>query len=278
MIDRHTFKVGTLQTTVAQAGAVDRPEAAVFLHGNPGAIADWAPFLEPIGDIGRAVAFDLPGYGSADKPDDFDYTVAGYAAFISGALHELGISKAHIVAHDFGGIWAMRWAADHPECFSSATLINTGVLIDYEWHDAAKLWRTPEVGESVQDGMTKELFAAFVSEQNPRLGADALDALWEQAKDPGTKQAVLRLYRATPEAMLAEPETTLRELDRPALVIWGENDAYLPVSQAEKQRQSFPSAEVTVLPGAGHWIMLEDPDALLELMLPFLRQQLSGSR
>ncbi|TCJ22725.1 alpha/beta fold hydrolase [Nocardioides jejuensis] len=266
------LSINGLSIPVAQAGSTDGAEAVVFIHGNSGAIADWLPFLEPVGTFTRAVAFDLPGYGGADKPSGFDYTAGGYAEFIDATLKALGIRSAHIVAHDLGGGWAMRWAADHPEQFASATLINTGVLLDYEWHDAAKLWRQPEVGEAIQAGMTRDLFLEVVSAQNPRLGPAALEALWQQTDNPGTNHAVLQFYRATSEATLAEPQAVLRGLDRPALVIWGEDDAYIPVSQALLQRESFPSAQVMVLPDAGHWVTLEDPDTVRELIVPFLRQ------
>jgi pimeloyl-ACP methyl ester carboxylesterase len=65
-------------------------------------MADWGPLHEPVGDFARSVAFDLPGYGEADKPEGFDYTISGYAAFIDAALNLLGIGKAHLVVHDFG--------------------------------------------------------------------------------------------------------------------------------------------------------------------------------
>ena len=72
---------------------------------------------------------------------------------------------------------------------------------------------------------------------------------------------MLKLYRATPAATLADPAAALRPLDRPALVIWGTKDAYLPSKQAERQRQAFPSAHVELLDGHGHWVMLQDPNA-----------------
>jgi pimeloyl-ACP methyl ester carboxylesterase len=87
---------------------------------------------------------------------------------------------------------------------------------------------------------------------------------------------VLKLYRATPAATLAAPAATLLPLDRPALVIWGTQDAYVPRDQAGRQRQAFPSAQVELLEGHGHWVMLEDPGRVASLVIPFLRRQLPG--
>src|ERR1700733_7435745 len=70
----------------------------------------------------------------------------------------------------------------------------------------------------------------------------------------------------------------LRQLDRPALVIWGTRDAYLPSEQAERQREAFPSAEVELLEDHGHWVMLEDPARVASLVIPFLRRQLPSQK
>ena len=68
----------------------------MFVHGNPCSRRDWEGLVEAAGALGRAVAFDMPGFGQADKPRDFDYQVASYANFLQGALNELGIERAHL--------------------------------------------------------------------------------------------------------------------------------------------------------------------------------------
>lgn len=74
---------------------------------------------------------------------------------------------------------------------------------------------------------------------------------------------------------MAEP---LRALDPPALVVWGSDDRYVPVEQAERQRESFPSARVEVLPGRGHWVFWEDPEAVTALVVGFLEQHVGTPR
>src|SRR3712207_8281220 len=49
-----------------------------------------------------------------------------------------GVRRAHLVLHDFGGMWGLHWAADHPDRFASATLVGIGVLRDYRWHSLAR--------------------------------------------------------------------------------------------------------------------------------------------
>lgn len=54
-----------------------------------------------------------------------------YAEYLAALLDLLGITRAHIVAHDFEGLRALAWAAGHPGALASATLVNTGMVIDY---------------------------------------------------------------------------------------------------------------------------------------------------
>jgi len=262
-----------VRSPVLEAGPPQASEAVVFVHGNPGAGEDWADLLVQVGAFARALAPDMPGYGHADKSAGFDYSVAGYARHLAGVLEELGVRRAHLVAHDFGGPWALAWAAANPDAFASATLIDTGALIDYRWHRYARIWRTPIVGELFAAASTRAAFRVLVARENPRLYRDAIDRLYAQSRSWATKRAVLKLYRATPESTLAAPAQALRALDRPALVLWGTYDAYLPWQQAERQRQAFPSARVELLEGLGHWPHIEDPGWVASLVIPFLREQ-----
>jgi cis-3-alkyl-4-acyloxetan-2-one decarboxylase len=266
-----------VRSPVLQAGRSDVGEAVVFVHGNPGPAADWRDLVERVALFARAIAPDMPGYGGADKPRDFAYTIEGYATHLARVLDRFGIRRAHVVAHDFGGPWALAWAARHPEALASATLLNTGVLLDYRWHRYARIWRTPIVGELFQASTSRSGFRLLVGRENPRLTREQLDRIYAAARPWGCKRAVLKLYRATPERALGAPVHALRALNRPALVIWGTADRYLPPEQAGRQREAFPSARVELLDGRGHWLFLEDPETVAALVVPFLREQISTS-
>jgi pimeloyl-ACP methyl ester carboxylesterase len=266
-----------VRSRVLQVGPEDSEEAVVFVHGNPGPGDDWTDLLGRVGEFARGVAPDMPGYGEADKPRSFAYTIAGYAEHLGGVLDELGIRRAHLVLHDFGGPWGLSWAVKNPDSFASATLINTGVLIDYKWHHYAKMWRAPVLGELFMATMTRWQFRLALRRENRRLPREAIDRIYAATRPLGTRRAVLNLYRVTPADMLAGGNSELRELDRPALVIWGTDDAYLPYYQAERQRQSFPSARIELLEGHGHWVFHEDPERVASLVIPFLREQVGAS-
>jgi pimeloyl-ACP methyl ester carboxylesterase len=159
----------------------------------------------------------MPGFGRADKPDDFEYTVQGYARFLAGAMDALGIRRAHLVLHDFGGPWGLSWAAANPDALASVVLVNTGVLTGYRWHYLARIWRAPVLGELFQLTATLPAFRLLLRHGNPRgLPRDFVERMYRDY-DRGTKRAVLRLYRATPAGALEAPLPVMRELNPPRL-------------------------------------------------------------
>lgn len=254
-------------------------EAVVFVHGNPGSSGDWEDLAGRVSEFAPVLAPDMPGFGQADKPRDFPHTVAGYAAHLGRLLEHCGVRRAHLVLHDYGGPWGLAWAAEHPDALSSVTLIDTGVLLGYRWHWLARVWRTPGLGEVFMATATRPAFRLLLRQGNPKgLPRAFVDRMYDDF-DRDTRHAVLRLYRSS--GSLADGahalNGALRPLKVPALVIWGRHDPYVPVEQAERQRETFPSAEMVILDGSGHWPFADDPEATAGALVPFLQRQFSAS-
>jgi pimeloyl-ACP methyl ester carboxylesterase len=85
---------------------------------------DWEDIARDAARICRVVAVDMPGFGRADHPRAFDFTVGGYGRHLAGLVEQLELSRVHLVLHDFGAAWGARWAVDHPTQLASITLIN----------------------------------------------------------------------------------------------------------------------------------------------------------
>lgn len=283
-IRRGVLDVGGVRSPYLEAGPPGRTEAVVFVHGNPGSSADWEALMGGTGTFARAVAIDHPGFGRADKPEDFDYTVAGYGDHFARALDQLGVRKAHLVLHDFGGPWGLEWAANHPESFASLVLIDTGILLGYRWHHLARIWQRPGAGEAFMASANRMGFRTLLKIGQPApLPRPFVDRMYADF-DRGTKRAVLRLYRATRDVesisrsladRLAGP---LAGNPRPTLVVWGKHDPYLPVEQAHRQAGYFEGAEVAILDQSGHFPFADDPDGVEALVVPFLRKVVGDRR
>src|SRR3954454_8664021 len=275
MSAQRSVTVAGVESPVLTAGPDDADEAVVFVHGNPGAGREWADLLGRGGGLARAVAPDMPGVAGADKPRDFPYNLDGYARHLGGVLDELGIRRAHLVMHDFGGPLGLTWAAGNVDCVASVTMVNTALLIGYRWHRFARIWRTPGGGELLNYTATRPVYRVLLKRDNPRLTRDQLDDLYDQFRAFAPRRAILKLYRATEPDSLEPLAERFRERDLPALVVFGTADAYIPREQAERQRQAFPSVRIEYLEGTGHWSFIEEPERVAATIVPFLREQIA---
>lgn len=273
------YTVSGVRSPYLARGPAAAREAVVFVHGNPGPKEDWVGLMERLDPGVRAFAPDMPGYGAADRPRDFEYTVDGYARHLDGLLAAAGIDRAHLVLHDFGGPWGLRWAADHLERVASLTLVNTGVLLGYRWHKFARIWQTPGLGELFMAMASRSMLKRMLNAENPVPFPEEFIDRIHRNSDRGNRRAVLKLYRASRNVadMSQALADLLRPRDLPALVVFGAGDPYIPARYAEVQRQIFPRAEVHVLDRCGHWPFIDDVDRVAALMVPFLERQLAAA-
>ena len=280
MVEETVLAIAGLRSPALVGGDAASPDAVVFVHGNPGSSEDWRGLLAQVAPFGRAIAMDMPGFGRADKPAGFDHTVQGYATHLGRVIDAQGISRVHLVLHDFGGPWGLAWAAQHPDRVASVTLVNIGIQPGYRWHLMARLWRTPVVGELLMATTTHFAMRLLMRRGNPRgLPRAYFDEMYANF-DAGTRRAVLALYRNTSDlgAMTDAVAAVLAPRRLPATVAWGARDPYIPVKYAEMQRKFFDVDGVAILGDSGHWPMIDNPEATAAVVVPFLRRQLGAAR
>jgi pimeloyl-ACP methyl ester carboxylesterase len=244
----------------------------IYCHGNPTHGEDWLPFLERGG--GPAVAIDMPGWGRSDRPDParFDYSMYGLSEFLEAALAELGVGARKLVVHDWGTL-ALIGAQRRPELIEKLVVIDgVPLLPGYRWHWVAQLWRRRGVGEFLNRTTTRSSLALLLrqarGDRSP-MPPEFVDLIWDHW-DAGTQAATLALYRHADPDRLAFAGQDLARIECPALVLWGDRDAYLPVRFGEGYAAALPGAELEVLAGSGHWPWIDDR-RVVGRVLDFLR-------
>lgn len=269
---------GGVTSRLIEAGPEGAVEAVVFVHGNPGSSSDWSALLSAAGEFARAIALDMPGFGTTHAPAGFDPSIDAYGAFLGEALEALGVERAHLVLHDFGGPFGFAWGLAHPDAWRSVALIDIGVLPGYTWHSMARRWRTPVLGELSQAWIPRFAWRRAMASSNPKgLPPAFVDKMYDEY-DRETRRTVLALYRATPDPGVTAEELgpQIAALHKPALVVWGGSDPFASSDFAERQREYFDVRGVVILPESGHWPFQDDPAATADAVLPFLREQLGA--
>lgn len=256
-IIEHTEDVGGVPIFWREAPWEGTP--ALYVHGVPDSSDSWVGFLERRGGL----AVDLPGFGRSAKRADLDYSIRGYDRFLERFLAHTGVDRVALVVHDWGAA-ALAFAQRFPERVERLVVIDAVPLLPgYRWHRLARVWRTPVAGELFMGATTKWALRRLSGEGSATPGPMPeawVDEVWSHF-DAGTQRAILKLYRSAPPDVLAAAGTGLGAITCPALVLWGEQDPYLPTSFARAYADALGGAtEVEVVAGASHWPWLDRPE------------------
>jgi pimeloyl-ACP methyl ester carboxylesterase len=252
-IIEHRAEVAGIEAFWREAGDA----RILYVHGNPNNSDLWVPFLERSG----GVAIDLPGFGRSAKPAQFDYSIEGYGRWLEAFVRELGWGRCRLVVHDWGAVGL----ALGPRLERLVLMNAVPFLAGYKWHRFARIWRTPVVGELFQGSTTRWGLKRFL----PGMPDDFIDSIWDHF-DHGTQRAILKLYRSAPPETLVQAGERLGEIRCPALVVWGDDDQYLPTRFAHAYGDAL-GGETTVeeIEGAGHWPWIDRPE-LVDRVCAFL--------
>ena len=261
-----------------EAGDQDAP-VALLLHGYPNSSYLWRDVMPAIADAGwRAVAPDLAGFGDSPPFEDCTGTWADHVEAIDDFVAQHALAPVALVVHDWGGLIGLRWACDRKYAVSALALLGTGFFPDGRWHGVAQGLRTPNQGEQLLAGITRDSFAEIVRSASPNVTEDAIDEYWKGYDGDVRKAAHLALYRSGDFSELEAYEGCLAALNVPTLILWGSHDQFAPVSGAHRFKREIPHAELVVLDQVGHFLQEDAPDQVAAELARFLGTVRSGVR
>ena len=253
------------------SGPEDAP-VLVMIHGTSASLHTWEPLRERLDGEFRVVAYDQPGHGLTGPHPDGLYTYRGMEDGLEAALDAHGVGRAVLVGNSMGGWVAWRAALAMPERVAGLVLIDPSGMPteeEAEGNLAFRLAANP-VGRAVlrhvtPRGMVESSLRESVSQEAVVTDA-AVDRYWRLTRRPGNRDAMTDMFATSREDLSGR----LGEITVPTLVLWGEEDALIPVSSAARFRDAIPGAELVVYPGVGHLPMEEVPDAVAEDVRAFL--------
>jgi pimeloyl-ACP methyl ester carboxylesterase len=244
---------------MTQSGPAREPiRTVVLLHGFGSSLHTWEDWIPVLSKDFRVIQYDLPGHGLTGPDASGDYTDARGIAVLLDLLHHLGIQKFSLIGHSIGGRLAWNFAAAHPERIEKLVL----VAPDGFASPGFEYGKPPEIGLSLQAMryvLPKTLLrmslepayanASVITEQR-------LTRYHELMLAPGVRPALIaRLEQST----LRDPNPTLANIKVPTLLLWGDQDAMIPVANAVDYLRALPNARLVRMNGVGHLPQEEAP-------------------
>ncbi len=233
-----------------------------LVHGNPETADVWGPLVDHLVDR-EVVLLSPPGFG-APVPAGFTATMDGYRDWLIDELEELRAGSGEavdLVGHDWGGGHVVNVAMARPDLLRSWASDILGVFDeDYLWHDLARAWQTPEIGEAA----VAQMVGAPVAEAAERLSSRGMAAGVAEkvaaGMDAAMGECILTLYRSAAQPAVARRGADLdKAAVRPGLSVLATEDDMVGTDPQRRRAAERAGARTVVLDGLGHWWMTQDP-------------------
>jgi len=258
-----------------EAGPVNAPPM-ILIHGFSASNFVWSDVLLPIAEAGfRVVAPDLVGFGFSDKPRRGEYTISAQARMITGLMDELGIKQAALVGSSYGGAVAATCALDY------AGRVRRLVLVDAVANDEVKkqfllqLAAVPVMGDLVSPLlvgsrrlMRRRMRKVYGQSTRELFDEKRMDAHHRPLRAANTQRALLRTLRRWRAERIGREAHRIKQL---TLLVWGENDADVPLRHGRRLFQLIPNSRLIVFRRCGHLPQEEYPREFAKLVADFCK-------
>jgi pimeloyl-ACP methyl ester carboxylesterase len=252
----------------------------LLVHGWTGNSFQWRKVLPELAKTHRVLAMDLPGSGLSDKPR-IDYTIRDYLSYIREFVDEIGFRPFCLAGTSFGGFLSTRYCLEYPEDVRALVLLNSsGVRARVHW--LFTLSGLPVFRYLVPWALMlpRDLKYWVLARIYPRGMAHRI-LLKEYRYTTLTLRswaglrAAVRSYVNITEKDLVD--SRLSEIGCPTLICWGERDTALPPEMGEIFHRGIRGSRLRTIPGCGHNIPEEKPEAVLREMERFFQDLAFGT-
>lgn len=242
----------------------------LLVHGTPTNSYVWRNVALRLADRFSVYAFDLLGFGQSERSEDLDVSISGQARLLAELVGALNLDAPYVAGHDIGGAIALRAHLLEGVPFGCIALVD-GV--------ALRPWITPTTTHvkehlDVYKTMPTQVFEAVVASHLRTATNRPMDELTfatylDQWKGERGQRLYLQKDAQLDERHTAEFEPLLPSISVPVRLVWGENDAWLPASTAERLHDLIPGSDLVLLSETGHFAQEDSPQRVAAALFEF---------
>jgi pimeloyl-ACP methyl ester carboxylesterase len=246
----------------------------VLCHGTPWSSALWRPFAEALAARYTVYLWDMPGYGQSSKDPGHAVSLDVQGDLLADLLDHWGLDAPHVVAHDYGGAVALRAHLLRRAAYASLALVDVVALAPWGSEFFRLVRDNVEVFIAVPPAIHEGVLHSYIAgASHVGLTSAGMEMLVSPWRGPEGQAAFYRQMAEADERYTDEVEPLYPEISIPVLVVWGQQDAWIPVDRARRLAALIPSAELRIVDGAGHLIQLDQPVALATCLSEWLGRQ-----
>jgi pimeloyl-ACP methyl ester carboxylesterase len=236
----------------------------LLVHGlASNALQDWGRLVPKLARRYHVYAPDLPGFGRSARPASADYSIPMQVEAVRAFLDAVGVERARVAGISMGGWIAARFAGERPARVERLVLVDAAGMRPDDAH--------PIPAESLlpRDVAGVRRLIATVRYRPPAVPPFFVrDILDERLREEWIVRRALESMRLGRDWL----DGTLARAQMPVLVVWGEQDALIPVAYAPRLAAEFEHARVAILDGCGHVPIADCPSAFDRELTTFLAE------
>lgn len=264
-----TLEVAGLRTHLKRAG---KGPPVLLLHGLGASSYSWRYAIPQLSRRHEVFAPDLPGFGRADKPWDFDYSPGGLHAWAVALLDRLGVETASWVGNSMGGVIALWGALESPARVERLALLGTPAYPEYR---PKLLWPLswPLIGDIYEwalGDLILRCIARTIFVDLSKVTAELLAEYGAPLKTPEGRRAVAQFIRRALPADWPARVARYKDIRHPALVLVGECDRMVRREAAERLSRELANARLEIVSRCGHAPQEDAPERVVPLIADFL--------
>ena len=261
--------VGAQPYFIQDTGPRDAP-TLVLLHGFGASLQTWDAWSQALETQWRVVRIDLPAFGLTGPAVNNDYSDEADVARLLALLDHLGLQRVAVGGHSMGGRIAWNFAAAHPERVSHLVLVAPDGFPDPRSTTEFTYQVSPWLGlmKLSLPAWALKLGVAPAYGDEKLLTADTMRRYQDMMRAPGVRTALIERMR---QSRNSDPVPRLQSLKMPILLVWGDKDAFIPISNAQDYLNAIPHATLASIPLAGHVVHEEAPQPSVEAVKEFLQ-------
>jgi pimeloyl-ACP methyl ester carboxylesterase len=246
----------------------------VLIHGTPFSSIVWRRIAPHLTRHRQVFYYDLLGYGRSEMSADQDVSLAVQGRLFAALFKHWRLDRPDVVAHDFGGCTALRACLLHGCEYRSLTLIDPVALAPW----GSPFVRHVREHESAFAGLPPYIHAAIVPAYiagaafRP-LSAQALQLYVDPWLGASGQAAFYRQIAQMDQRYTDEIESRYGEIRCPVMILWGEEDTWIPVERGRELASRIPDATLRRIQGAGHLVQEDAPEAIVAALLGLLTEQ-----
>lgn len=243
----------------------------VLVHGTPWSSFNWRHLITSLAEQWTVYFYDLLGYGQSEMRGGQDVSLGIQNQVLTNLLDHWQLTTPCIIGHDFGGTTVLRTHLVDERNFEKMVLVDPVALSPWGSPFFAHVKKHQAAFQDLPEYIHEAIVTAYVKGAMHRpMPEETLDGIVQPWRGEKGRRAFYRQIAQAEQRFTDEITPQYATIRRPLLLVWGEEDAWIPIDTGRKLHTLIPGSQFRAIPNAGHLVQEDQPEALFKAIQQFL--------